>query len=61
MKYVIHFIGGKEMIVNNNFVDDLLDRDSSDFRLFAESIEGGNVVNINNITHIEKQDEEGYF
>jgi hypothetical protein len=63
MKYVIHFIGGKEMIVSEDFIDCLRKSDSSDILIgFVESENKINqVVNINNITHIERQDEEGYF
>jgi hypothetical protein len=63
MKYVIHFIGGKEMIVNEDFINDLYKADKNLFLLGILDIDNTliQVVNINNITHIERQDEEGYF
>jgi hypothetical protein len=63
MKYVIHFIGGKEMIVNEDFVNHLGKADSGVilFGLINSENKINQVVNVNNITHIEPHNEEGYF
>jgi hypothetical protein len=60
MKYVIHFIGGKEMIINEDFVINLVKPNANIFFSVTDGVID-TVVNLNNITHIEKQDEEGYF
>jgi hypothetical protein len=60
MKYVIHFIGGKEMIVSEDFVINLVKPNANIFFSVTDNVID-KVVNLNNITHIERQDEEGYF
>jgi hypothetical protein len=63
MKYVIHFIGGKEMIINEEFINRIVNSHPKDMRFMTYYVDSKfiAVVNINNITHIEPHNEEGYF
>jgi hypothetical protein len=60
MKYVIHFIGGKEIIVSEDFVINLVKPNANIFFSVTDSVID-TVVNLNHITHIEPHNEEGYF
>jgi hypothetical protein len=59
MKYVIHFIGGKEIIVSEDFVINLVKPNANIFFSVTDGVID-TVVNLNNITHIDQYYED-YF
>jgi hypothetical protein len=62
MKYVIHFTGGAETTVDEDYVINMVKPKAGNNMFFM--ITNGKidkVINLNNITHIERDEDEGYF